>query len=136
MTVPRHYECTAGYGPAAAGLLLVSRQGFNARYDLDMETGVVVRPEHDLRGETLAGRVFVFRGPKGGIATSWALAALAATGRAPAALVCREVNPVIVQGAVLACIPLLAGLPEAAFEALSTGRPARVDPASRRLYVD
>lgn len=126
---PRTIRFEAGFGDPCEGQLLVSRMGFNARYDLDLSTGVFARPEHDLHGCRLAGKVFVFTGPKGGIATSWALDALARRGLAPLALVCREVNPVIVQGAVLAGIPLLSGYAADSGAWLRDGLRVRIDPA-------
>lgn len=127
------FRCEAGIGDACEGELLVSRMGFNARYDLDLSTGVFTRPEHDLFGRRLAGRIFVFDSPKGGIATSWALDALAQRGLAPAALICRQVNPVIVQGAVLARIPLVGGITPQSMALLHGGLQVRVDPG--RLLV-
>lgn len=127
--------CSAGTGRVCEGELLVSRMGFNARYDLDLTSGVFSRSEHDLFGRELAGKVFVFDGPKGGIATSWALGSLAQRGLAPVALVTREVNPVIVQGAVLAGIPLVAGVSLSDMARLRDGMRVRVDPHARALVL-
>ncbi len=126
---------SAGFGDTCEGILLVSRQGFNARYDLDLENGVFSRPEHDLYGQSLAGRIFYFTSPKGGIATSWALRALAEHGLAPRALLCQEVNPIIVQGAVLARIALVSGIPPDAAARLRSGMAACIDPAQRSVLV-
>lgn len=135
-TTWRRFTCDAAVGPACEGELLVSCQGFNARYDLDLGTGRFSRPEHDLFGRELRGRVFVFTVPKGGIATSWALNALAVRGLAPLAILCGEVNPVVVQGAVLAGIALMAGLPEEARALLRDGVRVRLDPASRSIRIE
>ncbi len=90
-----------GVGAPIEGEALVSAQGFNARYDLDRARGILSRPAHDLYGRSCAGKILVFAAAKGGIAASWALYDLKARGYAPAALVFRETNPVMVQGAVL-----------------------------------
>jgi predicted aconitase with swiveling domain len=129
------FTCESAVGAACVGELLVSRQGFNARYDLDLGTGRFSRPEHDLYGRSLQGRVFVFTVPKGGIATSWALNALAVRGLAPCAILCDEVNPVVVQGAVLAGVTLMSGLPEALRRHLADGVRVRLDPAARRITL-
>jgi len=132
---PTRIDCEAGLGRACEGRLVVSRHGFNARYDLDLATGVFSRPEHDLYGHSLAGRIFVFTGPKGGIATSWALDALAQRGLAPLGMICRQVNPVLVQGAALAGIALLAGYAPEQGARLIDGARVRLDPPQRRIVV-
>ncbi|MGD9941858.1 MAG: DUF126 domain-containing protein [Burkholderiaceae bacterium] len=128
-------ECTAGLGRVCDGELLVSRHGFNARYDLDLNSGVFSRPQHDLYGLSPAGRILVFTGPKGGIATSWALDSLAQRGLAPLGLVCQQVNPVVVQGAALAGITLLAGYEARDLPRLASGARVRLDPRLRRIVL-
>lgn len=125
----------AGVGPAVEGVALVSRHGFNARYDLDRMTGVFCRPGHDLHGDCLAGRIFIFSTPKGGIATSWALMDLQSRSLAPLALVCRRANPVVVQGAALSGIPLLDRLAPDPLEQVRTGDRVRLTPASGLLEI-
>lgn len=124
-----------GCGPAVEGIAIVSRQGFNARYDLDRERGVFSRPGHDLLGASPAGLIYVFSTPKGGIATSWALLDLKERGLAPIGLVCRRANPVVVQGAVLAGLPLLDRLDADPVEVLRSGDRVRLDPARGTLHI-
>ena len=131
----RVFVCDAALGAPCEGELLVSSQAFNARYDLDLATGRFARPGHDLHGRSLQDRVFVFTVPKGGIATSWALNALSVRGLAPKAILCDEVNPVVVQGAVLARITLMAGLPPTLRPMLQDGMTVRLDPGSRRITI-
>lgn len=124
-----------GWGDTVEGELVVSTQGFNARYDMDLERGVFTRLGHDLRGESIKGKIFVFAAPKGGIATSWALANIRRRGLAPLALVCRRANPVVVQGAVLAGIAIADCFELDPIENLETGQWARIDPAHGTLIV-
>lgn len=121
-------EGPAGVGPAVEGEALVSRHAFNARYDLDRHRGVFSRPSHDLYGQSCVGKVLVFAGAKGGIATSWALFDLKSRRLAPAALLFRRTNPVMVQGAVLAGVPLLHLLDPDPVTALRSGDWVRVEP--------
>lgn len=124
-----------GVGPAVEGEALVSHHAFNARYDLDRRRGVFSRPSHDLYGQSCVGKVLVFAGAKGGIATSWALLDLQSRGLAPAALLFRRTNPVMVQGAVLADVPLLHLLEPDPVTALRTGDWVRVDPERGMVSV-
>src|SRR5262249_51666404 len=92
----------AGMGCKTAGLTLVAKDGFSARYDLDRVRGVFSRSEHKLAGESYVGRVLVLDAAKGGVATAWMLHDMKARGIVPAALVLNAVNPIMVQGAALA----------------------------------
>lgn len=128
-------EGPPGVGGIVEGEVLCSTQGFNARYDLDRRRGIFSRPTHDLHGQSCAGRVLVFSAAKGGIATSWALLDLKARGLAPAALLFRRTNPVMVQGAVLADVPLLHELAPDPVTALRTGDWVRIVPEAGRVEV-
>ena len=134
-TPKRQLHGPAGLGPMVEGQAIVSRQGFNARYDLDRERGIFSRPEHDLVGASPAGKIYVFATPKGGIATSWALLDLRSRGLAPLALVCRRANPVVVQGAVLSGIPILDRLELDPTEHIRTGDWIRLTPSMGLLEI-
>ena len=124
-----------GVGPAVVGEALVSHHGFSARYDLDRERGVFSRPAHDLYGRSLVGMVLVCTTAKGGIATSWMLLDMVERGVAPLAILFRATNPVMVQGAVLAGLPLLHRLTPDPVRALRSGDRLRVDPAAGTVEV-
>lgn len=125
----------AGVGPPVSGVALVSQSGFSARYDLDRESGVFSRPAHDLFGQSYLERVLVFPTAKGGIATSWMLAEMASRDMAPLGLIFSSTNPVMVQGAVLADLPLMAGLDPDPVAAIKTGDRVELDPAAGRVRV-
>ncbi|MGB3068359.1 MAG: DUF126 domain-containing protein [Ottowia sp.] len=125
----RQLQGPPGYGLAVEGEAIVSRQGFNARYDLDRVRGVFSRPDHDHFGRSPAGKIYVFSTPKGGIATSWALLDLRTRGLAPLGLICRRANPVVAQGAVLSGIPLMDRLEEDPAEHIQTGDWIRLNPS-------
>ena len=60
-----------GVGPDAEGMALVCEDGFSARYDYDRYTGIISRKTHALYGQSIAGKIVVFRTSKRGVATSW-----------------------------------------------------------------
>jgi predicted aconitase with swiveling domain len=126
--VVRHLQGATGIGEMVEGYAIVSRQGFNARYDLDPVTAIFSRPEHDLFGCSPTGKIYVFATPKGGIATSWALMDLRSRGLAPLGLLCRRANPVVVQGAALADLPLIDRLEPDPTEHIQTGDWIRIHP--------
>ena len=125
----------SGCGPDARGIALVSTDNFGVRYDLDPESGVISNRDHQLYGETIAGKVMVFAYPKGGVAASWVLADLVERGIAPAAMVFREASPIFVQGSIFAGIPLLQGLSPDPCTALTTGDYCELFPVEGRLVT-
>jgi predicted aconitase with swiveling domain len=117
-----------GVGPAVEGEALVAADAFSARYDLNRTTGVFSRQTHALYGKSLVDKVCVFTTAKGGVATAWALYEMKSRGVAPKALLFQTTNPIMVQGAVLAGLPLMHRLAPDPVATIKTGDWVRVDP--------
>ncbi|MGH2354269.1 MAG: aconitase X swivel domain-containing protein [Chloroflexota bacterium] len=125
----------AGAGPDVEAEALVCDDNFSARYDVNRRSGVFSREMHALFGVSLVGKVCVFNTAKGGVATAWALLDMQRRGVAPAALVFRTTNPIMVQGAVLAAIPIMDRLDPDPLATLRTGDLVRVRPAAGVIEV-
>ena len=123
------------WGPVVEAPALVMREGFSPRYDLDRTTGIISRIGHSVEGESIKGRVLVIPTSKGGVAGGWAFFDLLHKGIAPAALVFGKLNPVMVQGAVLARMPITEGWSEDALGVMKTGDMLRVDPGAKTITV-
>lgn len=124
-----------GFGAPVAGEALVLDAAFSARYDLNLRTGRISRAGHPQRGESIAGRVLVIRSVQGGTAGGWAFMAMRERGVGPVGLVCCHANPVLVQGAVSADLPILDGLDEAEIDLVETGDHVTLLPERRSLLV-
>ncbi|MFF5986807.1 aconitase X swivel domain-containing protein [Prauserella flavalba] len=122
-----------GFGDVVEAPALVSNDAFSARYDLDHDTGVISRESHDLCGQSIAGRILVVPTAKGGTATGWRLLDLQSRGLAPAGLVLRTTNPVLVQGAVFAGIPIMHELEPDPVTSIETGQLLRLIPGEGRV---
>jgi len=122
-------------GPVVEGEALVSEEGFSPRYDLDRWSGVITKPGHRLEGQSIVDRVCFFPTAKGGIAAGWAFFDLRGKNIAPKAFVFGVTNPVMVQGAVFAGIPITAGWELDPRQAVKTGDWVRVDPPRRVIEV-
>jgi len=129
------YSVRQATGPAAQAHLLVDPVTFSPRYDLDRVQGRFSRAGHPLYGEPIAGVVLAAPGVQGGVAGGWAFLAMAGLGVGPAALVFGETNPVMVQGAVTADIPIVAGIDPAFFDEARSGDVVRVDPSARTVQL-
>ena len=72
---------------------------------------------------------------KGGVAGGWAFFDLLHKGIAPAGLVFGKLNPVMVQGAVLARMSVTEGWSENLLDVLRTGDRIRLDPQAKTITV-
>lgn len=122
-------------GPKVRGEALVAKDGFSARYDLDRIAGIFSRPAHKLAGQSYVGRILVLETAKGGVASAWMLAEMRSRDKVPLAIVFNSVNPILVQGAALGDIPMLAGFEEDVTAAVPNGATVELDPARRTLTI-
>ena len=118
-----------GFGPDVEGEILLSRDTFSIRYDMDRETGVIARRGHALEGRSLAGKVVYFPAVQGGVAAGRAFLALVQRGVAPAAVLFGRTNPVMIQGLALAGIPAMHRLTPDPLIVLDSGARVHVSPA-------
>ena len=110
-------------------------EGFSARYDYDRYSGVISRETHPLFGQSIAGKIVVFRTSKGGVATSWMMLDMVARGTCPAGFIFGRTNPVMVQGAVLANVALMHELEPDPLATIRTGDTVRMRPAEGVVEV-
>jgi len=129
------FSCEQGLGELIEAPALVSMYTFSPRYDLDRVNGTFTRVGHPLFGEAIAGKILVCPGVQGGIAGGWAFLMMQGRGVGFAGLVFGEVNPVMVQGAAAAAIPIVAGVDQRIFSALRNHQLIRLDPKARRVTV-
>jgi predicted aconitase with swiveling domain len=122
-------------GPVVEGEAVVSPEGFSPRYDLDRWTGLISKPGHKLEGTRITDKILFFPTAKGGIAAGWAFYDIKHKGIAPKAFVFGVTNPVMVQGAVLAGVPITEGWSEDPRQVIRTGDWVRVDPARKVIEL-
>jgi predicted aconitase with swiveling domain len=122
-------------GAKVSGAALVAKDGFSARYDLDRIAGIFSRPAHKLAGQSYVGRILVLDTAKGGVASAWMLAEMRSRDKVPLAIVFNSVNPILVQGAALGNITMLAGFDEDVTAAVPPGAEVEIDPEKKTLRV-
>jgi len=123
LTAPR------GFGPDIEAEIVLSKDTFSIRYDMDRETGVISRRGHALEGQSLAGKIVYFPAVQGGVAAGWAFLALVHRRVAPAGVLFGRTNPVMIQGLVLAGIPALHRVSPDPFTVFKTGDRVRMSPS-------
>jgi predicted aconitase with swiveling domain len=131
----RIFRARQSMGPVVRGVALVAQDGFSARYDLDRIAGTFSRPTHKLAGQSYVGKILILNTAKGGVASAWMLHEMRSRGVIPLALVFNSVNPILVQGAALADLPMLAGFDEDITAAVVSGSEVEVDPSRAVLSI-
>lgn len=120
----RAHAISAGKGEGEA---VVYNGPFSFMGDLDPATGKVPVPRHQLEGESLANKVFVFttgKGSGGGDTVAWRAKR---KGNAPAAIICLESEPVLSGAVIAAEIPAVDRPERNVFELIDTGDYVKVD---------
>ncbi|QQR71894.1 MAG: DUF126 domain-containing protein [Methanolinea sp.] len=109
-----------------SGELLVSPAPISFLSGVDPETGIVVEKGHPLEGRSIAGTVLAFEHGKGSTVGSYVLYALKRNGKAPAAIINTQADPIIAVGAIIGDIPLV-DQPEVAIGRLKPGALVQVN---------
>jgi len=95
-------RCNTLLPGVASGAALVTSQPICFWGGLDPKTGTITERDHELKGQNVAGTVFVFPTGKGSSTTSAILLESVRCGTAPAAIVNLKTEPILVIGAIIA----------------------------------
>ena len=114
-------------GGKAEGKAIVTRQPVSFLGGVNADTGIVVEKGHELEGQSLIGKVFVFPHGKGSTAGPYIIYAMAKRKTAPAAMINVEAEPIIAVGAAMGNIPLVDRLDQNPLEVIATGDYIKID---------
>ena len=92
---------------SASGEALVANEAMGWLGCVDPETGIVIEKGHALEGKDLSGKVLVFTTGEGSTVGSYTIYALKKAGKAPAAIICEESEPIVAVGAIISDIPMV-----------------------------
>jgi predicted aconitase with swiveling domain len=109
------------------GEAIVSHRPFSFLGDLDVRTGTVVPKGHDLEGQSIAGKIFVFTTGRGSTVGPNVAYQAKQLGNAPIGMICLEVEPVMAMVAIMNDIPMVHKLDRNPLEAIKTGDHIRMD---------
>ena len=93
------------YPGRVTGQALVTRMNISFFGGIDPDTGRIVEKGHELEGQSIAGKVLVFPSGKGSTVGSYTLYRLKLNGKAPAAIVNTECEPITAVGCIISEIP-------------------------------
>ncbi|MFQ6134287.1 MAG: DUF126 domain-containing protein [Nitrososphaerales archaeon] len=91
----------------ATGEALVSNASISFFGGVDPKTGIMIERRHPLFDKSIGGKVLVFTTGKGSTVGSYVLYQLAKNDMAPVAMICREAEPIVAVGAIMAGIPMV-----------------------------
>ncbi len=106
------------------GEAMVTRMGISFFGGVDPDTGLVLEKDHELNGQSIAGKVLVFPSGKGSTVGSYTLYRLRKNGKAPAAIINAECETITAVGCIIAEIPCVDHIP---LEKIPTGARIAID---------
>ncbi|MFC2038727.1 aconitase X swivel domain-containing protein [Chloroflexota bacterium] len=109
------------------GEAIVSRLPFSFLGDLDVMTGKVTPAGHDIEGQSIAGKIFVFPAGKGSTVGPNVAYAANQLGNMPKGMICAEIEPVMAMVAIMNDIPMVHNLDENPVEVIQTGDYIKMD---------
>ncbi len=93
------------YKGTAEAEAIVTKDGISFYGGVDPDTGKVVEVGHELEGQSIAGKVFVFPTGKGSTVGSYTMYRMKKNNLAPAAIVNKQIDTIIAVGCIISEIP-------------------------------
>jgi predicted aconitase with swiveling domain len=106
----------------ASGEALVLDVPFSFIGDFDPDTGKITILNHPLFGKSLANKILVCPTGKGGTIAPFIAYQAKKKGNAPAAILCKKVEPILCESALAIDIPILDSLGVNPVECIKTGQ--------------
>ena len=89
------------------GELIVSAEPISCLGGVNPENGVVIDPNHELKGQTIKDKVLFIPGGKGSTVGSYVIFQMMKNNTAPKAIICLNAEPIIATGAIMSDIPMV-----------------------------
>lgn len=119
----------------AEGEAIVSKLPFSVLGDLEVATGKIMVKGHDLEGQSIKGKIFVFLTGKGSTGGPRIAYLAKRQGNVPAGMICVEAEPVIAMVAIANDIPMVHLLNKNPIEVIKTGDYVKMDATAGKVEV-
>ena len=93
------------YKGMVEGEAIVTNEGISFYGGVDPDTGKIVEVGHELEGQSITGKVFVFPTGKGSTVGSYTMYRMKKNNTAPVAIVNKEIDTIIAVGCIISEIP-------------------------------
>ena len=100
-------ECRKVAKGKGKGELIVSSEPISFLGGVNPETGEIIDPNHELKGERIKDKVLFIPGGKGSTVGSYVIFQMMKNNTAPKAIICLSAEPIIATGAIMSDIPLI-----------------------------
>jgi hypothetical protein len=94
-------------GGEAEGEVIFTTQPISFLGGVDPKSGVIIERGHELEGENIANKVFVFPCGKGSTVGSYVIYQLKLNGVSPIAMINEVTEPIVAVGAIISEIPVV-----------------------------
>jgi len=95
------------YKGKGEGEALVTTMPISFYGGVDPNTGIIIEKQHELQGQSVKGRIFVFPQGKGSTVGSYTLYRMKKNGSAPAGMINKECETIVAVGAIISEIPCI-----------------------------
>jgi len=114
-------------GGMAEGDAIVTRMPISFTGGVDPNSGIIREPDHELEGQSVAGKILVFPAGKGSTTGSWQFYATYKRGNAPKGIINVKAEGVVAVSAIITGTPMMHQLEDDPLECISTGDFVRIN---------
>ena len=114
-------------GGMAEGDAIVTRMPISFTGGVDPNSGIIREPDHELEGQSVAGKILVFPAGKGSTTGSWQFYATYKRGNAPKGIINVKTEGVVSVSAIITGTPMMHQLEHDPLECISTGDFVRIN---------
>ncbi len=111
----------------AEGEAIVTKQLVSFLGGVDPDKGIIVERGHELEGQSITNKVFVFPRGKGSTSGPYVIYKMSKRKTAPSAIINVNAEPIIAVGAAMGKIPMVDQLDQNPLELIETGDYVKVD---------
>ena len=109
------------------GDAIVTRIPISFTGGVDPNSGIIREPDHELEGQSVAGKILVFPAGKGSTTGSWQFYATYKRGNAPKGIINVKAEGVVAVSAIITGTPMMHQLEYDPLECISTGDFVRIN---------
>jgi len=109
------------------GDAIVTRMPISFTGGMDPNSGIIREPNHELEGQSVAGKILVFPAGKGSTTGSWQFYATYKRGNAPKGIINVKAEGVVAVSAIITGTPMMHQLEYDPLECISTGDFVRIN---------
>jgi len=114
-------------GGFAEGEAVVTKQPISFLGGVNPDNGLVVEKGHEIEGQCITNKIFVFPHGKGSTSGPYVIYAMAKRKTAPSGMINVESEPIISVGAAMGNIPVVDKLEKNPIEVIATGDYVKID---------